>query len=106
MTEFLTIFFYLLCGHAIADYCLQSDYIARCKSRWSGDPSWFWVLSAHSLTHGAAVSLITGNPLLGFLETAVHWGIDMAKCAGKTNIHQDQTLHVICKVIWAACIVL
>jgi len=30
--------FMLLCGHAVADFCLQTDSIARGKNRHSGPP--------------------------------------------------------------------
>lgn len=63
----LEMFFLLLIGHAVADFCLQTDWIARSKNRHAVpagyDPKlhgpqqtiWPYVLSAHALTHGGAV---------------------------------------------------
>lgn len=107
-------FWWLLVGHALADYPLQSDFMAKEKNPWYKiDPArippgqtpnifWPWVLSAHSLIHGGMVALITGSVFLGVLETVSHWFIDLAKCAGWSNIHQDQLLHIACKFLWVA----
>lgn len=104
--------FLLVVGHAVADYPLQSDFMAREKNPWlPQDPArvppgqkpvvfWPWVLSAHALIHGGAVMLITGSALLGVLETLCHWCIDLAKCAGWTGLNTDQCLHLACKVVW------
>jgi hypothetical protein len=104
--------FYLMVGHAVADYPLQSDFMAREKNPWAKlDMSrvppgqlpnvfWPWVMTAHALVHGGAVALITGSVWLGLAETACHWLIDLAKCAGYTDIYGDQCLHIACKVVW------
>lgn len=108
----LQTFFYLLVGHAVADYPLQSDFMAKEKNPWAKiDMSrvppgqfptvfWPWVLSAHALVHGGAVALATGSVWLGLAETVCHWLIDLAKCANYTGIHSDQAMHVACKALW------
>jgi hypothetical protein len=106
--------FMLLCGHAVADFCLQTDSIARGKNRHSGPPkqydprvhgplqtTWPYYLGAHALTHGLAVALITGDWRLGLCETAMHALIDAAKCEKCFGIHADQLLHLITKLVWA-----
>ena len=103
-------FFYMLVGHAIADYPLQAGPMATEKSRHSNtelqkDVPWFYWLTAHTLIHGGIVAWITGSIGFGILETVCHWIIDYAKCEGWTNIHIDQALHVICKIVWVALIV-
>jgi hypothetical protein len=104
--------FQLLCGHAIADFALQTDWIAKNKNRHmipaGYDPKlhgpmqsiWPYVLSAHALIHGSAVMLITGNPMLGMAEAVSHWAIDFGKCEKWYDIHTDQWLHIGCKVLW------
>jgi Protein of unknown function (DUF3307) len=126
---FLAIFFLLLCGHALADYALQSDAMAKGKNRHTPiDPSkvppgqtpqvcWFYWLTAHALIHGLTVALLlllalphteaaAWSPGLAFrlaatagiLEAISHSWIDLVKCEGLTSIHQDQLLHILCKL--------
>lgn len=107
MELFLIRFWWLLVGHALVDYPLQGEAMATEKDRHSKSPlqaqvPWFYWLTAHALIHGGAVALITQSIWLGLAETVLHWFIDFIKCDGWTNIHQDQALHVACKVVWAA----
>ncbi len=102
-------FFYLLVGHALMDFPMQAGPIATEKCRHSNTElqkqvPWYYWLSAHALLHGGAVAWITGSVGLGIAETICHWVIDFAKCEGWTNIHFDQALHIICKIIW--CVLL
>lgn len=105
--------FGLLCGHAIADFMLQTPWVAQNKNRHAVpagyDPDlhgrrqaiWPYVLTAHALTHGAAVYIVTGSALLGALETAAHWLIDFGKCERLYGIHSDQWMHIGLKGVWA-----
>ncbi len=109
----MRIFFLLLVGHAVADFALQSEWMAKAKNRNSGQgasyvppgqtPQTFWpyVLTAHALIHGGATALATGIWWLGAAETVAHWTIDWFKCENKYGIHEDQAMHLACKVIWA-----
>lgn len=106
----MTTLFALLLGHCVADYPLQTDHIAKFKNWKNASPPppgqkqqavWPYVMSAHAGTHAAAVWIVTGSPLLAGCEFAAHWMIDAAKCANWTDIHKDQSLHVVCKVAWA-----
>lgn len=95
--------FLLIAGHALADYPLQSEFMAigkgsRIKPH-NGVP-WYYCLGAHALVHGLIVAIITGQAVLGLAETVLHWFIDDAKCRKWTNIHVDQALHIACKVGW------
>ena len=105
--------FYLLAGHALADYPLQNDSIALCKCRKCTHPAqatvpWYYWLTAHAMVHGAIVGIILrwyGVPeqlamTVALIEVVVHWFIDLGKCEKLYNIHVDQGLHMICKVIW------
>lgn len=106
---------WLLIGHALCDYPLQADFLARGKNRHSvmtpppgAKPQTIWpyCLTAHALIHAGFVLIITGSPLLSAAEAASHWLIDYAKCENWTGIHWDQWLHVWCKVLWVVAVVL
>lgn len=113
MSALLIMFWWLLVGHAIADFLVQTDFIAKMKNRHNDvipvSPGrsgiWVHVLTAHALTHGAAVALITGSVALGVAETICHWLIDFGKSENLYGIHVDQALHVWCKVMWIALLV-
>lgn len=107
----MLLFFKLLIGHALADYPLQGDAMAKGKNRHNppyGIPPgqkpvavWTHYLTAHALIHGGFVWAITGSPALGLVECVLHWIIDFAKCENWTNPHQDQFLHIACKAVYA-----
>lgn len=114
MIEFLKMFFLLMCGHAIADYGLQTSFVGKYKYRKYAhelpkeqklNEVWPWVLSGHALIHGFFTYAITGIFWFGLFETLVHGLIDFLKCEGKLDVHQDQWLHVICKLIYALILV-
>lgn len=110
----LELVFRLLCGHALADFALQTEWIARNKNRHAVpmgyDPAlhgpkqsiWPYVLSAHALIHGLAVFLATGSYILGAAESVVHWLIDFGKCERWYGVHLDQAMHLGCKALWIA----
>ena len=92
----------LVAGHALCDYPLQGDFLARAKNRALPIPGvpWYQALGAHAIIHGGAVALLTGVPLLGFAEAVAHAAIDDAKCTGKIGFNADQSLHIVCKLSW------
>ena len=100
---FVSLCFLLVAWHMIADYPLQSDFIATAKNRNTelGKLYWMRVLPAHSFIHGFGVMLITGNVWLGIFETCVHFIVDLLKCDNRITLNQDQFLHLFTK----ACIV-
>ncbi len=107
LETFFRLFWGMVVGHALADYPLQGEAMANEKDRHSTTPlqasvPWFYWLTAHALIHGGAVSIVTGSVWFGLAETVAHWFIDFAKCERRTNIHQDQALHIACKGAWAA----
>jgi len=103
MTTFLEMLALLVFAHALADYPLQGDFLARGKNRTAPIPGvpWRHPLAAHSVIHGGFVGIVTGSLWLGFAETTAHWLIDDAKCRGRFGFHTDQGLHIACKVVWA-----
>jgi hypothetical protein len=96
-------FFWLLVGHAVADYPLQGDFLAKAKNPWAPIPGvpWWIAMAAHSAIHAGAVALVTHNYVLACLEFGLHFGIDVLKCANITGFKMDQLMHVICKFAWA-----
>lgn len=96
----------LFAGHAIADFGLQSKYVADFKSRhMQGNRKWFHVLLAHSLIHGGVVAAITGSAILGMAEVVLHFAIDDMKCAERYGDDVDQALHYACKILWVLIMV-
>lgn len=107
----LLMFFKLCCGHALADFPLQGEFLAKGKNRHTptfGVPPgqtpqriWIHCLSAHALIHAGTVGVITGRWDYAVAEGVLHWAIDFAKCENWTGIHTDQILHYVCKLVWA-----
>ena len=106
--QFIELIFWLIVGHAVADYALQSPYMAAAKSRHSSEGSgiWFWILFMHACVHGGMVAYATGYVYLGLAEIVLHMWIDYSKTEGrfgsgpKAHI-RDQQLHILCKMLWA-----
>lgn len=92
----------LLVGHALADYPLQGDFLARAKNVTAPIPGipWQQALAWHAVIHGGFVGLITGLWWLGLIEALIHAGVDHLKCRGQLTFNQDQAIHVLCKVAW------
>lgn len=99
---------WMLIGHAVADYPLQGDWLAKAKNRTldliPGESIWFGALCFHAAIHAGAVKLATGSWTLALCEFFAHSLIDDAKCRGKLSYGNDQMLHVICKMIWWAAL--
>lgn len=96
------LFFLLMVVHALADYPLQGDFLARAKNHAAPIPGvpWWQAMGAHSLIHGGGVAIVTGSLYLGLAECVAHFLIDRAKCAGRIGYNMDQALHVACKLAW------
>lgn len=98
-----TLLFVLLLGHALADFPLQGDFMAKTKAPSSVTGSggvWVWALLWHAWINAGAVWLITGRLDLALGELFAHALIDYAKCRGWLNFHIDQAAHIGCKIIW------
>lgn len=104
--DHVTLLLALVAAHALCDYPLQGDFIAKAKNfraPIAGVP-WYQAMAAHALIQAAAVTIITGSLFLGSLEFVLHFAIDSAKIADDSPTHKayniDQALHVVCKVFW------
>ena len=93
--------------HFVCDFALQTDRMAVEKVRGMDEAlDWRWWLTAHSATHGLAVSLLTGIPLLGLAEWILHALIDWLKSRLMFSLLLDQALHVCCKIAWTYAFIL
>lgn len=99
----IAVFFALAVVHALADFPLQGDFIARQKTRSSssGGSEWITCLIAHSLIHAGGVWLVTGSMVLGLVEFLLHALIDIGKGENKFGLITDQILHMTCKAVYA-----
>lgn len=115
LTSALMLFFALTIGHAIADFPLQGDFLARGKNRHlpaaqladgKRNPKYLWayLMTAHCLIQAGFVWIITGSSVLAFIELVVHWGIDAIKCEDKTSFEIDQLLHLLTKAVFVGLI--
>lgn len=102
--NFWALFWWLLVSHAICDFSLQIDTMAKGKNRHTAAiillppgqkfvPCWQYWLSAHALIHGGGVSLVTGSVFWRVFAAIVHWITDFLKCDNWTNPHTDQLIH-------------
>jgi hypothetical protein len=101
--------FLLLCaGHALCDYPLQGDFLAKGKNFNTPIPgvAWAQLMLAHCMIHSGMVLLITGSVWMAVAELAIHYLIDVMKCDGMINFNQDQAAHYYCKVWWALAVVM
>lgn len=104
MMAFHELLFWMVVGHALADYPLQGDFLATAKNRNTPLGKVFWphALSAHALIHAGFVAAVTGSVALGLAEAVAHFLTDALKCDGKISLNVDQGVHLACKVLWAA----
>ena len=93
----------LFAGHALCDYPLQGDFLAKGKNHRLPLPGvpWYQCLYAHVLIHAGMVYLITHSFTLAMCEFTIHFATDFAKCEGKLTFNQDQAIHYLCKIAWA-----
>ncbi len=102
------LFFAFAIAHALADFPLQGEYLARMKVRDQADnlPEWIIALTAHSLVQAGGVWIVSGSPILGATELGLHWLIDLGKGEGKFGYATDQMLHLACKLTYVIVLVL
>jgi hypothetical protein len=98
----LALFFAFAISHALADFPLQGDYLARTKQRSNAGsiPEWLISLTAHSLIHAGGVWIVSGSVVIALAEFVLHWLIDLGKGEGLYGYVTDQALHLGCKVAY------
>jgi len=99
----LSLFAAFVVIHALADFPLQGEYLARQKFRKlaTSRSDWIIALSAHCVIHGGGVWLVSGSLAMAALELVLHGLIDLGKGEGKFGPTVDQLLHVGCKLGYA-----
>lgn len=97
-------FVFLVAGHALADYPLQGDFLAKAKNRTAPIPgiTWQQALAAHSAIHAGFVLAITQSLPCAIVEFIAHAITDDAKCRGKISFNMDQAIHIACKLVYVA----
>lgn len=93
----------LFAGHALCDYPLQGDFLAKGKNHKSPLPGipWYQCMGAHAVIHAGMVYLVTRSLTFASLEFVVHFWTDFSKCDGALTFNQDQAVHYAFKVLWA-----
>lgn len=100
----LTLLILLLVGHALADYPLQGDFLAKAKfGTIPGIPGWY-ALAIHSLIHAGFVLWFTNSVILAGVEFAAHCTIDTLKINNRISFMVDQALHITCKLGYVAVV--
>ena len=107
----------LIAAHTVTDFGLQSEFMAKFKSRTCGAGFWPTVLAAHAGINAAGVALICFlfklPPEVVFavamFEFAIHVIIDVSKTEGVLGIPSstfaftlDQILHILTKLVIAS----
>jgi len=92
----------MIFAHFLCDFPLQTDKIAigKCPGCGQVGVPWGYWMAGHCGTHALAVSLVTGIAWLGVAEFVVHFTIDWFKCKSRINLAIDQSLHILCKILW------
>ena len=98
----ITLLLLLLFAHALADYPLQGDFLAKAKfGTIPGIPGWY-ALATHSLIHAGFVLWLTDLLMLFTVEFVAHYLIDTLKIKNRISFLTDQALHIACKVGYVA----
>ena len=98
----ITLLILLLVGHALADYPLQGDFLAKAKlGTIPGIPGWY-ALAVHSTIHAGFVLWFTGVEELAAVEFVAHFVIDKLKINNRISFMVDQALRIACKLAYVA----
>ncbi len=110
------IIFLLIFLHALGDFALQSESMAKGKNRHNKctfvpegqkfKKCWpYWLLS-HALIQGGLIFIFIGNLIIALNEFGLHFIIDFIKCENITNPHHDQFLHFFCRICYSIFLVI
>lgn len=100
--------FLLLAMHALCDFPLQGDFLAKAKNHKAPIPGvpWYIALTAHATIQAGGVLIVTGNLWFAGVELLAHAAIDWMKSEGILTFGEDQIAHIGCKVVYALVMVL
>jgi hypothetical protein len=99
------IFLTLVAGHYLADFGLQTQFMALSKAKVFLEPEGFHALTAHAAIHGLVAGLLSGSFEAALIVAVTHWFIDfgkasewlMSKLSRKGELYSinvDQFLHI------------
>ena len=91
--------FKLCFAHALGDMALQTSFMATHKKR-KNNKEWYMVLFGHAIMNGGCMWIVTGNEIIGIVETIFHFLIDLCKSEGYFNNKIDQLLHFVCIIMY------
>lgn len=110
------ILFLMLMAHAVCDFALQSDWMAKAKASivQSAGLPWWYVMAMHCLINAAGVYAVAAYvgvsaplcAMLAALEYIAHFATDATKRRLYISAISDQAFHVVAKAAWAwVCVV-
>lgn len=98
----------LLAGHALCDYPLQGDFLAKAKNPHTAFIEivlpWWLAMASHAMIHAAAVLVVTNSVICALIEFFAHFIIDLQKCLGWLTLKQDQFAHIMCKLLYVGLV--
>lgn len=112
----------LVAVHYLADFALQTEYMAQNKQVTFIKSIGFHTLTAHAFIHGLVAGVITQSYTIGVIVGTTHWIIDFFKASklidnkyphtkgarkngqthGMYGINVDQFLHILVLVLCVA----
>jgi hypothetical protein len=85
----------LVAGHYLADYALQTEFMAKSKRSVFIKSEGFHALTAHAFIHGLTAGLLSQRLSIGVIVGITHWLIDFGKATKNWyGINVDQFLHI------------
>jgi hypothetical protein len=93
----------LIWAWLLLDYALQGDFMARTKNHKYPDEKvpWVWPWLSHAFLQAGGVYLVTWSLTLSMIEFVAHAAIDYCKADERLTYSQDQSLHLICRIVYA-----
>lgn len=114
--NFIEILFMMLFLHALGDFALQSESMAKGKNKHlkpeyipEGQKykiTWFYWLSAHAFIQGGLIFIFFPVVWIAITEVIFHFVLDFLKCENITNPHIDQISHILLRIIYSVCLVI
>lgn len=73
MIHGLLLFLGMVVAHAVCDYPLQGDFLARAKNPTAPIPGvpWWWAMGAHAAIHAGGVFVVTGSVSVSLAEFVI-----------------------------------
>lgn len=104
--------FWLVVAHAVCDYPLQGDFLAKSKSDGCAGAPWWLFLWTHATIQagGTAAAMLLSHQAssaavaFGAAEFVLHGIIDTVKVRARNSLISDQAAHVACKVAYVAVV--